>query len=106
MERDSRDKFAADIRKQEVISPDWRKVRLFALLAAVLGLTGLGLGHVTPDHGGVEYALYAAAFAFGLAVVALMQWRRLTDICSLALPGRPSRKRWKMSDSRSPAWAI
>ena len=28
MDRDSRDKFAADLRRQEVISPDWRKVRL------------------------------------------------------------------------------
>lgn len=28
MERDSREKFAADLRRQEVISPDWRKVRL------------------------------------------------------------------------------
>jgi predicted Co/Zn/Cd cation transporter (cation efflux family) len=77
MDRDSRDKFAADLRRQEVISPDWRKVRLSALFAVVLALAGLGLGRLDPAYTGIEYALYAAASAFGLAVLALMQWRRL-----------------------------
>lgn len=77
MERDSREKFAADIRRQEVISHDWRKVRLCAVVAAVLGLTGLYLGRLDPAYSGVEYAFYAAASVFGLAVVALMQLQRL-----------------------------
>lgn len=77
MDRDSRDKFAADLRRQEVISPDWRKVRLSALSAVVLALAELGLGRLNPAYAGVEYALYAAASAFGLAVLAQMQWRRL-----------------------------
>jgi hypothetical protein len=76
MERDSREKFAADIRRQEVTSPDWRKVRLCALVAALLGLTGLYLGRLAPAYAGVEYALYAAASVFGLAVVAMMQLQR------------------------------
>jgi hypothetical protein len=67
MDRDSRDKFAADLRRQEVISPDWRKVRLSALFAVVLALAGLGLGRLDTAYTGVEYTLYAAASAFGVA---------------------------------------
>ena len=77
MERDSREKFAADLRRQEVISPDWRKVRLSTLFAVVLALAGLGLGRINSAYAGLEHALYAAASVFGLAVLAMMQWKRL-----------------------------
>lgn len=77
MERDSREKFAVDLRRQEVISPDWRKVRLSTLFAVMLALAGLGLGHMDPAYAGLEHALYAAASVFGLAVLTLMQWKRL-----------------------------
>lgn len=76
MERDSREKFSADLRRQEIISPDWRRARSTALISAGSAIVGLGLGKADPSSAFAETLLYVTAALFGLATVALLQWKR------------------------------
>jgi hypothetical protein len=77
MDRDSREKFAADLRRQEVISPDWRKARRAAFIAIALIVAGLIVGRSDTGNSGIASVLYTLAGAFGLAVLALVQFRWL-----------------------------
>jgi predicted Co/Zn/Cd cation transporter (cation efflux family) len=77
MDRDSCEKFAADLCRQEVITTDWRKARRSAFIAISLAIVGLIVGWSYPGNSGIASALYALAGAFGLSVLALVQFRWL-----------------------------
>ena len=76
MERDSRIEFAADVRRREVVSPNWPRLRMLSVVAAALGMAGFGLSRLSNDFALIEFSLYAMSAICGLGVIVLVQWKR------------------------------